>query len=66
MVPPRTCVKVVTLDDDRDCGRSRVDHDQGVEDLARFIDVVIFSDGQDEVGVLRMDRKVGVAVGARL
>lgn len=64
MTPSRASVKVVPLDDDRNLLVGGVDDDKRVDDLARFIDGVVFPDGQDEVGVLRVDRKVGVAVDA--
>lgn len=64
MIPSRASVKVVPLDDDRDLLVGGVDDDKRVDDLARFIDGMVFPDGKDEVGVLRVNRKVGVTVDA--
>jgi hypothetical protein len=64
MVPFRTSIEVVPLDNDADLFFPSIDEDQGIYDFARFINRVIFPDRQDEIALSRMDGKVGIAVNA--
>lgn len=65
MVPPRTSIKIVSLDHNRDSLRRSVNDDQGIDDFGRLRVGMIFPYGQDQIRVPRVDGKVGVSVDAR-
>jgi len=62
MVPLWTSIKVIPIDDNSDSFFPSINQYQSINDLARFVDRVVFPDRQYKIGLSWMNGKVGVAV----